>query len=182
MQMAPTSNSPKKSFTALAELIANQAVAAAGTAHNSRSHNGNDNDDDDSLPKILRRDEPGPENYIAPFTRGAVGEKYVVIKGVKPGIYSDWYASSVFLLLPRPLTVLTGPRSSSRFIWCLEAKVEATTSPKMRGIATILPGKLVILRSYNARTVLRSHTRRGPSSHLTTHGRKQLMPSRFSVA
>lgn len=91
--MTPTS--PKKSVTGLAELIANRAVAAATTTQN----NGND----DSSPQLLRCDNPVPAGYIVPFPRGAVGPQYVVIKGVQPGIYSDWYATfSAFILLLHP--------------------------------------------------------------------------------
>lgn len=101
--MTSTNISPRvKPFTALAELIAQQA-AAAGKSHddaenNTRAALDDDDDYDDDgedhyapLPKRLRLDKDGPPDYIAPFTRGAIGHTFVVIKGIKPGIYSDWY-------------------------------------------------------------------------------------------
>jgi hypothetical protein len=98
-----SANTSVKPFTGLAQLIAQQAAKAAKTPDDTGAQavddcdndNSDDYDDDGDdhyapLPKRLRLDKDGPPDYIAPFTRGAVGHKYVVIKGIKPGIYDDW--------------------------------------------------------------------------------------------
>lgn len=50
-----------------------------------------DSDSDDPRPvsKRVRRSSLQAADYIAPFADGAVGNKFVVVKGIKPGIYAD---------------------------------------------------------------------------------------------
>lgn len=93
-QTNPDANAANKSFTGLARLIASQAAATAKP--NDGEHKGyNDGDDEDEgfCPLYLRsrinEAATGPD-YIPPFTVGAVGRQYVVVKGIKPGIYSNW--------------------------------------------------------------------------------------------
>lgn len=51
-----------------------------------------DDDDGGNSSKRFRTDNDVLRDYIPPFFPEEVGRKYVVIRGVQPGIYCDWYA------------------------------------------------------------------------------------------
>jgi hypothetical protein len=107
-----TSTAPKP-FTGLAELINRQAAAANGPDNVAAAVS--DDEEDHPVAKRLCVEPPASPDYIPPFTSGAIGEKYVVIKGVKPGIYSDWYELAYSVNSPL-LTYATGGFTRPRFI------------------------------------------------------------------
>jgi len=75
-------NIPANNFTGPVELLASQGAAACA-----------DSDSDNKAPSCKRlrpNHSSSSPDYILRFTQGAIGQKYVVIKGIKPGIYSDW--------------------------------------------------------------------------------------------
>lgn len=95
---------PANNSTDLAGHLAEQGVAEAGSnAPNSTCADDNDNDstDDEAPPRKRLRPEHSNSSadYIPPFTQGAVGKKYVVVKGIKPGIYSDWWVEDCLILI-----------------------------------------------------------------------------------
>jgi hypothetical protein len=86
----------------LAEPPASRASAADNTTDGQNKssrenksvadHHDEDNSDDDAVYPVFKRmrhNSPQLANDVSSFTSGAVGNKYVVIKGVKPGIYCD---------------------------------------------------------------------------------------------
>lgn len=50
-----------------------------------------EDDEDDKSSKRLRTDNVVPRDYIPPFFPEEVGRKYVVIRGIQPGIYCNRY-------------------------------------------------------------------------------------------
>lgn len=85
-------NAPKP-LIALAELLAKQAAPSPTVTPTNPDDADSCSDEDDELPpaKRLRVHSPIPDDYIRPFAAGAVGDKYIVVKGIKPGIYDNWY-------------------------------------------------------------------------------------------
>jgi hypothetical protein len=63
-----------------------QRLASGGSIHLRE-----DEDDNGKASKCLRTDNVVPRDYIPPFFPEEVGRKYVVIRGIQPGIYCNRY-------------------------------------------------------------------------------------------
>ena len=89
------SSTRDNSFTELAELLASQHKVAR------KENKGQYEDDDDDGPsrERLSGDSPEPPDYIPPFTKGAVGLKYVVIKGIQSTPTGSYSNLSIYSLL-----------------------------------------------------------------------------------
>lgn len=86
-------------FTALTKLIANLHAGTTKRRIDDRDPQSVDYEDDknadeEDLRPLYKRarinETTKGADYIPRFTRGVVGRKYVVVKGLNPGIYANW--------------------------------------------------------------------------------------------